>query len=185
MGKKSDSELYVYYKSFRIHKESMRIVSMRYYRKESQKPFVLSYTEKPELQNSENYLPYFKVGTVDKGKLDNDPGFQKALQFRKRFCQENHAKFLRAKAKAEWLVQFENFNLQLERFTEWRKKTSKYNYKNDIGFLQNYVFKFFLSEKVSNNPLMWAEHHNEFKETMYESEASPKGLPTGLHSINI
>lgn len=176
MGKKPDSELYLYHRRFRIHRPTLEIISMSYVDEETGRKGTLRRPKGDESMDPSLYLPRFIVGTLVKSELDDDSGFKKALAFQRKFCQENHARFVRAKAHYEWLEQFEDFESRIEKFEDWRKLRSPNNYRNDIAYLKNYVLKFYLHEKAVNNPMLWAEHHNEFREWLGKVQPVSSGL---------
>ncbi len=97
------------------------------------------------------------VGIVPKTKEEVELFIQK-------FNAKEYGKVIRGKRELEWRKEFYNFNELLIQFAKDRVKKSKRSIQNNIFYLSNYVFPFYLSEVKENNLDLWDHHFETFKD---------------------
>lgn len=69
----------------------------------------------------------------------------------------------RSRRRLEWQNKYHNFNELLNDFAEAHKLAAPNSWKNDIHYLRNYVFAFFLVEKMANNLNHWPLLREDFR----------------------
>lgn len=87
----------------------------------------------------------------------------------------------RARRRLEWQNKYHNFNELLKEFAEAHKLAAPNSWKNDIHYLKNYVFAFFLVEKMANNLNHWPLLREDFR--MWLGNVQP--LKTSLKKLSL
>lgn len=82
----------------------------------------------------------------------------------------NDAIKFRAQQLREWKDRYHNFEEYLEKFGEYQKDRAPNSWKNDVFYLENYAFGFFLSRSSLNNINEWHLIFDEFKKWLSETK---------------
>lgn len=80
----------------------------------------------------------------------------------------------RIQRRLDWKSKYYDFDKLLAMHTEIRKKESPNNWKNDLYYLEQYVFNFFLNQNNYSNVNDWYIHFEAFKDWL-EIQISAKG----------
>lgn len=70
----------------------------------------------------------------------------------------------KSKKRFEFLQKFNNQEKLFEAFKEYRAKNNPRSFNQDVSWMKNYVFPFFIGKLNLNHPSMWFEHWQEFHE---------------------
>ncbi len=75
---------------------------------------------------------------------------------------------IRILKRKEWEEKFQNFKPLLEAFAKEHQLAAPNSWKNDVYYLETYVFPFFLGSQLSNNVQNWALYYSQFKSHLRE-----------------
>lgn len=88
---------------------------------------------------------------------------------------------LRIQRRLAWKARYYDFEKLLGIHIEVRKRETPNNWKNDLYYLEQYVFNFFLNQNSHSNINDWYLHFEEFKDWL-DSVATAKGGSTLSYS---
>ncbi len=69
----------------------------------------------------------------------------------------------RAKLRIEWRKKYDDYNKLLEDFSTYQAERAPNSYLNDVYYLEQYAFHFFLTKKENNTYWQWYLHFDEFR----------------------
>lgn len=82
----------------------------------------------------------------------------------------------RAKRRLDWQNKYHDFSDLLDKFVEHHKKAAPNSWQNDVHYLRNYVFSFFLVEKAANNINHWPLLYADFKSWLEKTKPLKKSI---------
>lgn len=71
---------------------------------------------------------------------------------------------MRRERREAWFDKFTNFVTLKDEYKVYAKRKAKYTWQSKIGYIQNYIFKFYLEHKREVNLNLWFKHFAEFRE---------------------
>jgi len=126
----------------RVNKNGQIVYSFAFYDKSSKKPVRLKKSEVPS-------------------DIDSD---EKAEEFCRLKEAEREAGRMRVLQKLAWKNKFYDFAEILEIFKSEIKKKAPGSWENNVYYLEQYIFNFFLGAKQCNNLNNWSLFYHEFQE---------------------
>jgi integrase len=104
----------------------------------------------------------------------------------KQYCQtksaEENAIKSRIQKRKEWEEKFHNYAKLLNDFGEDHQLKAPNSWKNDVYYLDGYVFPFFLGKQLSSNLHEWPLHYHDFKKWL--SDVKPMKYNIDRLAIN-
>ena len=144
-----------------------------------------------EKRKNKNGTTTFSVRYIDEqtGKnirlpLNKYPKFE-SLDEAKDWCKSQQAIYASRKAaheaKLSWKTKFYDFNGLSDLFKKYQKKKAPNSWESTIGYLENWVFPFYLQLKKSGNVNDWYLSFAEFRDWISSEDRTPrKGKSQGL-----
>jgi integrase len=76
----------------------------------------------------------------------------------------------RAEKLREWKEKYHDFNIYLDKFGNFQKERAPNSWENDVFYLENYAFGFFLTHSNLNNLNQWHLMFDDFKKWLKETK---------------